>query len=628
MVLGMAEVMPLAAGQRVFRGWWVLAGIFVVLTAGSGFAFYAQGVFLDALVVEQGFSVSMAGAGTGLFFVVSGIGGYYSGGLISRFDIRAVMTIGSTVASVGILLLGRVRNEWEMFGVFVIYGAGYSMAGLVPATSLVTRWFHVRRSIALSIASTGLSVGGITVTPILSRLIQSSSLVEQAPRFAVAYWLAVVPVTLLLLRPSPEALGLRADGVAAVADVPAVAPAGVSFTAAIKTRFFRLLSAGFVLIMGAQVGALQHLFKLTKDAVDLDAANLALMVVAAVSVGARLAGGVAASRIPLLPLTTALIVVQSIGIALIGSTDQRWVILAGVFVLGTAMGNLLMLHPLILADAFGVAEYPRIYGLGSLLMVCGVGLGPFLVGLTRDLASYRMAFYLAAGLALVGLVLFRLAGRPDRSWATEPSLSDDDLAQSIESAPAPTSAPRSEAIAGAVAGVVVGQGSATDAASEPRSSNGRGSARHRVSMIAPPIDDLVDDDDLPPLRADPEPSVLHQGPPRPPDALRIDRPRLDTSTAGPTAVAEAARAPTGAANGADTPTDTGVASMADESRGRPTYAPTAWGPATGAQAAAGSAGRSGRWLGRLGAAGSFAAALAIVVWLRSRGSGSAASGRE
>ncbi|MDH3679008.1 MAG: MFS transporter [Acidimicrobiia bacterium] len=398
---------------RIFRGWWVLVGIFVTMTTGSGFAFYAQGVFLDALVDEQGFSVGTAGAGTGLFFVISGIAGYFAGGLISRFDIRAVMTVGATIAAVGILLLGQVRTVWQMFAVFVIYGGGYALAGLVPATSLVTRWFHVRRSIALSIASTGLSVGGIVITPVIAQLIDDESLVALAPRLAVGFWLGIVPITLLLLRPSPEALGLRPDGAPPLdtgpdrAEVP-----GVPFAAAVRTRYFRFMSGAFILVMGAQVGALQHVFKLTKDAVDVDAASLALIVVTSTSVGARLLGGIAATRIPLATLTTTLIGVQALGITIIGLADQQWTILLGVVILGLAMGNLLMLHPLLLADAFGVRDYPRIYGLGSLLMVTGVGLGPFVVGVVRDGANYRTAFLAMTAVALVGLVIFRLAGRP------------------------------------------------------------------------------------------------------------------------------------------------------------------------------------------------------------------------
>ena len=107
--------MPSPKPVRMFRGWIVLAGLFVVLTVSSGFAFYAQGIFLDALVREQGFSVGMAGAGTGTFFVSSGIAGYFAGGLISKYDARSVMTVGAFIGAGGLALIARISTEWQMF---------------------------------------------------------------------------------------------------------------------------------------------------------------------------------------------------------------------------------------------------------------------------------------------------------------------------------------------------------------------------------------------------------------------------------------------------------------------------------------------------------------------------------
>ena len=398
---------------RIFRGWWIVVGVFITMTAGSGFAFYAQGVYIDAFVDEQSFSVGMAGAGTGLFFVVSGVIGYYAGGLIGRYDIRLVMIVGATIASLGIYLLGRVRTPAQMFAVFAIYGGGYALSGLVPGTSLITRWFHVKRSVALSIASSGLSVGGIAITPLVAKMIDRDTLPMVAPRLAIAYWLGLVPITLLLLRPSPEAMGLRPDGNGGEVNAQSRSmPIGHTFAEAVASRYFRFQSAAFILIMGAQVGALQHIFKLTKDTVDIDGANLALVAVTLTSVVARITGGLAATRISLAKLTTALVVVQAVGMLTIGIAQSQLVIMIGVVVFGSAIGNLLMLHPLLLAEAFGVRDYPRIYGLGSLLMVLGVGMGPFVVGLIRDLSDYRIAFVAMVLVALCGLVLFRAAGDP------------------------------------------------------------------------------------------------------------------------------------------------------------------------------------------------------------------------
>jgi MFS family permease len=80
---------------------------------------------------------------------------------------------------------------------------------------------------------------------------------------------------------------------------------------------------------------------------------------------------------------------------------------SGTFVLGAALffgatvGNLLMLQPLLLAEAFGVREYPRIYSFSQLLSTLGVALGPALLGVLFDVTGGYTVPYLVAALASV-----------------------------------------------------------------------------------------------------------------------------------------------------------------------------------------------------------------------------------
>ena len=60
------------------------------------------------------------------------------------------------------------------------------MSALVPATTLVARWFSARRSVALSITSTGLSLGGILLTPVAASLITRLGLEASVPWLAAA----------------------------------------------------------------------------------------------------------------------------------------------------------------------------------------------------------------------------------------------------------------------------------------------------------------------------------------------------------------------------------------------------------------------------------------------------------
>ena len=418
---------PVASAERsqpFIRGWVVLAGVFGVMMITSGMVFYALGAFLDAFVDEQGFSTGLAGAGVGVFLLASGLCGYYTGKLVNRFDSRWVITAGTAVSTVGMALLAQVHSGWQMFVVMTIFGTGFGLCGLVPTTTLVTRWFERRRSVAMAISSTGLSLGGIVLLPQLTVRIEADTLAYWAPRFAVVYCVLLLVSTWFFIRAWPKDVGLRPDGVRSTngsGETPAGPPPGTPYQEAIRTRFFILTAIGFVLVMSSQVGAIQHMYKFTGDRLGLEtAAAGAVQVLAGTSVVARICGGIAALKVSLRWLTMVLMVVQAVGLCMLAVAGSGLAILFGVLVLGSAMGNLLMLHPLILADAFGVKDYPRIYGFGSLLMVSGLAGGPFITGVLNDAYSYRSAFFTLAAIAVVGLIVYSFAGNPTRDYLTAP----------------------------------------------------------------------------------------------------------------------------------------------------------------------------------------------------------------
>ena len=59
--------------RRLFPGWYVVAPVFIVLSATSGLDFYGLAVYLDALTDEQGFSTTSVSLATSMFFVVGGV---------------------------------------------------------------------------------------------------------------------------------------------------------------------------------------------------------------------------------------------------------------------------------------------------------------------------------------------------------------------------------------------------------------------------------------------------------------------------------------------------------------------------------------------------------------------------
>ena len=187
----------------VFRGWWVVTGVFVMLLVTAGIGFYGLAVYLRALTVEQGFSVGAVSGATAVFFLVSGLTGIPVAAHMSRHDPRPMIAAGAVAGGISLALLGRVDAVWQVYLVYALFGAGFAASSLVPGTTLVTRWFTRRRSVALSVASTGLSAGGVVLTPLVADLIGRHGLSTVAPWLGLAMVLGVVPVTALLLRPSP-----------------------------------------------------------------------------------------------------------------------------------------------------------------------------------------------------------------------------------------------------------------------------------------------------------------------------------------------------------------------------------------------------------------------------------------
>jgi len=91
--------------------------------------------------------------------------------------------------------------------------------------------------------------------------------------------------------------------------------------------------------------------------------------------------------------------------------QSTWLIFTAIILFGMTIGNILMLQPLLIAERFGVRDYPRIFSRSQMVAIVGTAAGPLLVGWLYDAAgSYRMPYTVAAACSVVGVVILSLAG--------------------------------------------------------------------------------------------------------------------------------------------------------------------------------------------------------------------------
>ena len=288
--------------KQAFYGWKIVWAILVQLTFTSGLSFYNHAIYLNALAAQPNFDVQSASTAVSIFFLSGGFTGLYVAKLVQDYDPRVSITLGAVMASLSLCALPFVANLVQLFAVYVVFGAGFAASALIPATTLVTRWFRRRRAVALSVASTGLSLGGVVLTPFSAFMIDTLGFRLAMPLLALLFVMGVVPVALIWLRPDPESMGLLPDGDPPVqgeqssepepaADSARAAEQGFTFQQARRKRFFWGTSLAYIFLMLAQVGGIAHQYGLSREQLDDAQTALVVAILPVASIVGRLIGG-------------------------------------------------------------------------------------------------------------------------------------------------------------------------------------------------------------------------------------------------------------------------------------------------------------------------------------------------
>ena len=405
----------------IYYGWKIVFAIFVQLTFNSGLSFYNHAIYLNALADNSAFDVQTASSAVSIFFLSAGITGLGVARWVRDHDPRYSIAVGSILAGLALAALPYIEELWQLYAVYIVFGMGFSASGLIPATTLVTRWFQRRRAMALSIASTGLSLGGVVLTPFSVLLVDSIGFVNAAPVLGIVFVLGVVPITYLLLRPDPSAMGLSVDGVTPeqgpdepgdAEEAQSVNEPGMKFSDALSNRFFWCVSFAYVFLMMAQVGGIAHQYGLAREQLTEAETAIAVAILPVASIIGRLIGGWLVDRMSIRVFAISMMILQAGSLSVLAGGFSTVTLCVGLFLFGSSVGNLLMLQPLLIAEAFGVVDYARIFSVSNLMTSFGTSIGPALLGVayTASASLYAVPYFVAAAAGGLGLVLFLIGG--------------------------------------------------------------------------------------------------------------------------------------------------------------------------------------------------------------------------
>ncbi len=405
--------------SRLHYGWWITIAISVVMFATVGVGYYGLAVFLRPLQEENGWSNSAVSGATGLYFSMAGVVGFLIGPVIDRRGPIRPMIIGVTLIGLSAMSLGQINQLWQLYAVYSVQAIAFGLSGSVAINSIMARWFVTKRAKAMSISATGVSLGGVILSPLGTWLVGQGG-VEMAATFMGILVLVIgFPIVTMVLVWDPAQLGLKPDAGSPDAKVDSVQLSDDvqrrvwTRASAARTSAFWAILVAFVLALMAQTGFVLHQIAFLTDRLgSANQAALALSVTALGSIMARFVVGQFADRMDKRRLAALLFTIQALAVLGLLATDSTGVTYLLVMVVGFTIGNIYMVQTLLVADLFGLVSMGTVFGIIGLAAQIGSGLGPWLIGFIEDRSgSYTTAFILGAAMMLVAAVVV-LAARP------------------------------------------------------------------------------------------------------------------------------------------------------------------------------------------------------------------------
>jgi predicted MFS family arabinose efflux permease len=413
---------PSSSGQspRFFYGWWNVAASFIGLALSYAmFTVFAFGTFVTPLEAEFGWQrgpMSLALTIANLTVVVVSP---LIGSIVDRIGVRRVMLVSVTLMGLCVASMSQLSgNIWHYYLMHLLIPL--LGAGTLPLTysRVIISWFAKRRGLALGISLAGFGVGATLIPALAQFIIENWGWREAYLVFAALILLVSLPMSWLLLRETPEEMGLQVDGNTDANGDSSAASAGTGFSSseAMKQRNYWLIFGSFALVGVGITSVLAHLVPMLIGRGFAPAtAALCMSSLGFGLIFGRILAGYLMDRY-FAPYVTALFLAGLLlGIVILASGAAGPIVFLAAILVGLAAGSEISEIAYMVSRYFGQKAFGLIYGTMFAAFQIGSAVGAYAMGRYFDLAGdYINALWAASGLVTLGIVMILMLGRYPR----------------------------------------------------------------------------------------------------------------------------------------------------------------------------------------------------------------------
>lgn len=368
--------------RRPYYGWVMLLALAFTQITSWGILYYSFPVFVTPMQRDLGWSRAALTGAFSLALLCSGGAALGVGRWVDRHGPRLLMTAGSVLASLLLLLWAGTRNLVGFYLLWAALGVTMAMVLYEPAFAAIATWFRRERARALTIVTFLGGFASVVYIPLTTWLVRHYGWRTALLLLAALLAFLTIPPHALLLRRRPADLGLVPDGTPGASEAVQPDEASVPARRAIRSASFRWLTLGFCLAFFVNVAVTVHLIPFLLDrGFGAGFAATAAGLVGLLALPGRLIFTPLGDRVPRRLVTAAIFAVQALALVVLVLGRSTAGVFLFVTLFGLGFGAITPARAALVADLYGTRHYGSISGVLALFVTVARALAPVTVGL-------------------------------------------------------------------------------------------------------------------------------------------------------------------------------------------------------------------------------------------------------
>jgi len=354
---------------------------------------FVVAIFVDPIIEDTGWSRTTVSAVYSAGSICAFVGAVIAGRAFDKFGARIVLTAVATLFGLATVLMSQVTHPAHLFlGFWGIRSLGQTALTMV-STSTVNIWFIRLRGKATAITSLASPISEIALPPLIFLLIVNNGWRSTWMMLGIAIWIVLLPPVILLIRRTPESVGLKPDmgrkDILHISDSQtSVKEEAWTSKQAMKTKAFWLII--FAGIAGSLIGTgmtFHHMSIMNSRNITDTQALLILSLTAAVGVFSTMLTGHLLDKLPNRFILAAGQLALMASMAWTFMIQDLWhAVVYGIFT-GMSKGLIYTTMIVIFPNYFGRKHLGTIMGVATIGMVVSSGLGPLPFGALYEISN-------------------------------------------------------------------------------------------------------------------------------------------------------------------------------------------------------------------------------------------------